>query len=93
MEIQKVEIPDELLEEASGGANHSPTDTERSSSGQMSSSLKKESNLPSDLPESGNTMDSPIDIRQNILTGKPFESPWNMSTIEADMNRIGLPNI
>lgn len=87
---QKKKIPDEILEEVSGGANHSPAGTELPSSGQVSSSLKNESNLPPDLPEPGNT--TPIDIRKDMLIGKAYDGPWNLSTIEAEMNNIGLTN-
>lgn len=33
------------------------------------------------------------DIRGDMLVGKSYQGPWNMSTIEADMNNIGLSNI
>lgn len=33
------------------------------------------------------------DIRGDMLVGKSYQGPWNMSTIEADMNNIGLANI
>ena len=33
------------------------------------------------------------DIRGDLLVGKSYQGPWNMSTIEADMNNIGLSNI
>ena len=92
MENPKKIIPDEILEEVNGGANHSLAGTELPSSGRASSSLKNESNLPSGLPKPGNTMNSPIDIRENMLIGKAYESPWNMSTVEAEMNQIGLPS-
>ena len=93
MENPKKKIPDEILEEVSGGANHSPTGAGLPSSGQVSSSARNESNLPPDLPESGNTIHSPIDIRKDMLIGKEYEGPWNMSTIEAEMNNIGLKNL
>lgn len=32
------------------------------------------------------------DIRGDMLVGKSYQGPWNMSTIEADMNTIGLSN-
>lgn len=33
------------------------------------------------------------DIRGDMLVGKSYQGPWNMSTIEADINNIGLANI
>lgn len=90
MENQKRKIPDEILEEVNGGANHSPAGTELPSSGQAALSLKNESNLPPDLPKHGDT--TPIDIRKDMLIGKAYDGPWNMSTIEAEMNNIGLTN-
>lgn len=91
MEDQKKKIPDEILEEVNGGANHSLAGTELPSSGQVASSLKNESNLPPDLPKRGDT--TPIDIRMHMLIGKAYDGPWNMSTIEAEMNNIGLTNL
>ena len=90
MENPKKIIPDEILEEVNGGANHSLAGTELPSSGQVASSLKNESNLSPDLPKLGDI--TPIDIRGDILIGKAYDGPWNMSTIEAEMNNIGLTN-
>lgn len=98
MENPKKIIPDEILEEVNGGANHSPAGIKLPSSGQVASSLKNESNLSPDLPKLGDITpsdirkDMPIDIRGDILIGKAYDSPWNMSTIEAEMNNIGLTN-
>ena len=91
MENPKKIIPDEILEEVNGGANHSLAGTELPSSGQVASSLKNESNLPPDLPKPGDR--TPIDIRSDMLIGKAYDGPWNMSTIEAEMNNIGLTNL
>lgn len=33
------------------------------------------------------------DIRGDMLVGKSYQGPWNMSTIEADINNVGLANI
>ena len=90
MENQKQIIPDEILEEVNGGANHSPAGIELPSSGQVALSLQNESNLSPDLQKLGDI--TPIDIRKDILIGKAYDSPWNMSTIEAEMNNIGLTN-
>lgn len=90
MENPKKEIPDEILEEVNGGANHSPAGIKLPSSGQLASSLKNESNLSPDLPRHGDI--TPIDIRTDILIGKAYDGQWNMSTIEAEMNNIGLTN-
>lgn len=32
------------------------------------------------------------DIRGDMMVGKTYQGPWNMSSIEADMNTIGLSN-
>ena len=90
MENHKPIIPDEILEEVNGGANHSPAGIELPSSGQVALSLQNESNLSPDLQKLGDI--TPIDIRNDILIGKAYDSPWNMSTIEAEMNNIGLTN-
>ena len=98
MENPKKIIPDEILEEVNGGANHSLAGTELPSSGQVASSLKNESNLSPDLPKPGDRTpidirkDMPIDISGDMLLGKAYDGPWNMSTIEAEMNNIGLTN-
>lgn len=98
MENQKRIIPDEILEEVNGGANHSPAGIELPSSGQVALSLTIESNLSPDLQKLGDITpidirkDTPTDIRNDILIGKAYDSPWNMSTIEAEINNIGLTN-
>lgn len=33
------------------------------------------------------------DIRGDMLVSKSYQGPWNMSTIEPDMNNVGLSNI